>query len=73
MYITKQKQIHGHREQTSGYQWEEGKGGGKIGIWDSETQTAVHKIKKKQVYSTGTKHGNTGKYSYYFVTTLNGV
>ena len=27
MYITKQKQTHRHREQTSGYQWGEGSGG----------------------------------------------
>ena len=26
MYITKQKQTHRYREQTSGYQWEEGRG-----------------------------------------------
>ena len=25
MYITKQKQIHGYREQTSAYQWGEGR------------------------------------------------
>ena len=28
MYITKQRQTHRYREQTSGYQWEEGRGGG---------------------------------------------
>ena len=28
MYITKQKQTHRYREQTSGYQWGEGKGEG---------------------------------------------
>ena len=27
MNITKQKQTHRYREQTSGYQWGEGKGG----------------------------------------------
>ena len=27
MYIAKQKQTHRHREQTSGYQWGEGRGG----------------------------------------------
>ena len=28
LYIAKQKQTHRYREQTSGYQWGEGKGGG---------------------------------------------
>ena len=28
MYITKQNQIHRHREQTNGYQWGEGSGEG---------------------------------------------
>ena len=28
MYITKQKQTHRYREQTSGYQWGEGRGEG---------------------------------------------
>ena len=28
MNITKQKQIHRYREQTSGYQWAEGRGEG---------------------------------------------
>ena len=27
MYITKQKQFHRYREQTSGYQWAEGREG----------------------------------------------
>ena len=34
MYITKQKQTHRYREQTSGYQWEEGSVEGEIGVWD---------------------------------------
>ena len=32
--VTKQKQTHRYREQTSGYQWGEGSGRGKIGVWD---------------------------------------
>ena len=31
---TKKKQIHRYREQTSGYQWGEGKGRGNIGVGD---------------------------------------
>ena len=38
MSITKQKVTHRYREQTSGYQWEEGKGEGQyrgIGLRDT--------------------------------------
>ena len=31
--FTKQKQTHRHRKQIYGYQWEEGKGWNKLGIW----------------------------------------
>ena len=34
MNITKQKQTHRYREQTSSYQWGEGLGEGKIGVGD---------------------------------------
>ena len=34
MNIAKQKPMHGYREQSSGYQWGEGSGEGKIGVWD---------------------------------------
>ena len=34
MNLTKKKQIHRYRKQTSGYQWGEGRGRGKIGVWD---------------------------------------
>ena len=30
--ITKKKQIHRYREQTSGYQWGQGRGRGNIGV-----------------------------------------
>ena len=32
--ITKEKQIHRYREQTSGYQWGEGRGRGNMGVGD---------------------------------------
>ena len=51
MNITKQKQIHRYREQTSGYQ--KGEGRGKIGVEDEEVQAAIHKIDKDILYSTG--------------------
>ena len=38
MNITKQKQIHRYREQTSGYQWAEGRGEGQ----DRETQISYN-------------------------------
>ena len=31
---TKKKQTHRYRQQTSGYQWGEGRGQGKIGVGD---------------------------------------
>ena len=34
MYITKQKQTDRYRKQTSGYQWEQGRGKGQIGVRD---------------------------------------
>ena len=34
MNITKQKQTHRYREQTSGYYWGEGQGRGKIQVGD---------------------------------------
>ena len=43
--ITKKKQAHRHREQTSGYQWE----GGNIGMREWEIQT-MYKISKLQGY-----------------------
>ena len=46
MYITKQKQAHRYREQTSGYQWGEGRRRGKIAIWNKEIQTTMCKIDK---------------------------
>ena len=34
MNITKEKQAHRYREQTSGYQWGEGSWWGKTELWD---------------------------------------
>ena len=34
MNITKQKQTHRYRKQTSGDQWREGWWRGNIGVWD---------------------------------------
>ena len=43
MNITKQKQSHRYREQTSGYQWGGGGGGNKIGEEDQEVQSTKYK------------------------------
>ena len=32
MYITKQRQTHRYREQTSSYRWGEGRGRGTMGV-----------------------------------------
>lgn len=47
MYITKQKQTHGYREHTSGFQW--GKGTVKAQVWDYrlKKQTAIKMDKQK--------------------------
>ena len=45
MYIAKQKQIHQYREQTSGYQWEEGRRGGARYI-----QTTMYLVNKQEGY-----------------------
>ena len=60
MNITKQKNTHRDREQTSGYQWGEGRGRGTIGVGDSEIQTInIYKINKQQRYIY-----STAKYSH---------
>ena len=46
MTITKRKQTHRYREQTSGYQWEEERVKGKAG--DLEVQNIIYKINKLQ-------------------------
>ena len=66
MYITKQKQADRYREQTSGYQWEEGRGEGRDRRWGLR-QVTIYKVNNKDIFHS------TGKYSHYFVMTLNGV
>ena len=45
--FTKQKETHGHRKQTYGY--ERGKGeGNKLGVWDQQIQATIYKIDKQQ-------------------------
>ena len=56
------------REQTSGYQWGEGKGSSKIGVGDEEVQTTPYEINKLQGYIIQHR-----EYSQYFIITLNGV
>ena len=49
--IRKQKQTHRYREQTSGYQWGEGRGEGQAGgMGLRDTKTTVYKIDKQQGY-----------------------
>ena len=45
---TKQKQTHGHRDQTSGRQ--EGGGWGKegLGVWAQQMQTIINSMEKQQ-------------------------
>ena len=64
MYITKQKQTHRHRKQTSGYQWGEERGEGQI---RGMRLLCIKQIRSKDIlYSTG-------KYSHYLVINFNGV
>lgn len=42
--FTKQKQTHGHRRQTYGYQGETVWGRDKLEVWDQQIQTAMYKI-----------------------------
>ena len=49
-YNRKERDSQIHREQTSGYQWEEGMGRDKRGVGDSEIQTTTYKINKPQGY-----------------------
>ena len=50
MNIIKQKQTHRYREQTSGQQWGEEAGRGKVGGGDQEVQTTMYKINKLKGY-----------------------
>ena len=44
------KQTYRHREQTSGYQWREGRGRGKLGVGVQEIQITMYKISKLPGY-----------------------
>ena len=46
MYVTKQKQTHRYRKQTSGCQWGDGRGRDKIGVWNAEVQITTYKTDK---------------------------
>ena len=50
----KKKETHRYREQTSGYQWGEGRGRGNIGVRNGKVQTIRYKITYKDIlYNTG--------------------
>ena len=52
--FTKQKQIHRHRKQTYSYQRGKIWGRDKLGVWDWQVQTTIHKINNKDLlYSIG--------------------
>ena len=46
--LTKQKQTHRHKKQTVVTKKERRWGRDKLGVWDQEVQTTVHKIDKQQ-------------------------
>ena len=52
--FTKQKQTHRHRKQTYSYQRGKIWGRDKLGVWDWQVQTTIHKINNKDLlYSIG--------------------
>ena len=59
MNITKKKQTHRYGEQTSGYQYREGRG---------EGQSTMYKINKLQGYIVQHR-----EYSQYIIITINGL
>ena len=67
MDITKRKQTHRYREQTSGYQWEEGRVG-KNNDGELRDKDTMHKINKLQIYIV--LHGEC---SQYYMITVSGV
>ena len=71
--FTKQKQTHGHREQTRGCQ--EGRGWGKdLGVWDQQMQTIIYSMETKPYVPYGKKPliYRTGNYSQYPMVNHNG-
>ena len=67
MNVTKKKQTHRYREQTSGYQWEEGRVG-KNNDGELRDKDTMHEIKKLQIYIL--LHGEC---SQYYIITVSGV
>ena len=63
MDITKRKQTHTHREQTSR---ERDQGRDKIGVWNLEVQTIMYKINKLQGYMV--QHREDGQYFRIIIT-----
>ena len=47
---TREKQTHGHREQTCGCQWGGGEGRGRegLGAWDQQMHTIIYRMDKQQ-------------------------
>ena len=68
MNITKKKQTHGYREQTSGYQWGDGSGEGQDSGRGLEMQTVLYKISKLQESTI-----QQMEYSPYFIITISVV
>ena len=66
--ITKQKQTHRYTEQTSGYQWGEGRGEGQDKDRGLKVHTTMYKINKLQEYIVQHR-----EYSQYCIITLKGV
>ena len=60
--ITKKKQTHKYREQTTGYQWGEGRGRRGVG-------SGKYKLLGVRLQGCVVQHG---EYSQYFVITVNG-
>ena len=52
MNTIKKKQTRGSREQTSGYQWEEGRGEGQYTVEEEEGQTTMYKISYTSLLKT---------------------
>ena len=69
MNITKQKQTHRYREQTTGYQWE----GARVEEQDRGRGLRDTKLQRIKQISYKDILYRTGKYSHYSVMILNGV
>ena len=47
MYVTKQKQTHRFRKQASGYQWGDGRGRDKTGVWNEGVPITRYRTDKQ--------------------------